>query len=26
LRRSVFILNNDPLLINEVFLSNIRHG
>ncbi len=26
LRRSVFLLNNDPLLINEVFLSNIRYG
>ncbi len=26
LRRSVFLLNNDPLLINEVFLSNIPHG
>lgn len=25
LRRSVFLLNNDPLLINEVFLSNIRY-
>lgn len=25
LRRSVFVLENDPLLINEVFLSNLRH-
>ncbi|HSS65712.1 MAG TPA: chorismate lyase [Gammaproteobacteria bacterium] len=26
LRRSVFLLDNDPLLINEVFLSNIPYG
>jgi chorismate--pyruvate lyase len=26
LRRSVFLLNNKPLLVNEVFLPNIPHG
>ena len=26
LRRSVFLLNNEPLLINEVFLCSIPHG
>lgn len=26
LRRSLFLLDNDPLLVSEVFLSNIRHG